>query len=75
MPRITGGFSTKNRDDLLDKFDATGIDITLGWSASGFKSTKNPFKKFKTSKVKMKDGQDFNEKWKKKSVDNAFAKV
>jgi hypothetical protein len=64
MPKITGGFSTKNKEEMLQKLAASGVDIKLPFIASPeWKCSKNPFK---NSKFKSFDGKEQKVKLKAK---------
>jgi len=65
MPKITGGFTTKNKEEMLQKLAASGVDVKLPFSASPeWKCAKNPFKE---SKFKSFDGKEQKIKLKAKT--------
>jgi len=56
MYKITGGFSTENKTEMLQKIKETGCDIKVAFKAeSDLDCTQNPFDGFV---VKSFDGSD-----------------
>jgi len=55
MPKITGGFSTKNKEEMLTKLKNAGVKIKLKLTASPeLDVLKDPFEGFEVSDSKGK---------------------